>query len=104
MELRKRGYRREVRRVPAGSAPVRLVATLRPLPASLRVVALHGTESVKAEVSLDGKRKDQTPAVISDVAPGRHRLRVTATGFRAWTHQVTLRPGEQKRVVAVMKR
>ena len=104
VELHKRGYHREVRRVPAGSAPVRLGATLRPLPASLRVVAMHGTDSVKAVVFVDDKRKDQTPAVLTDMTPGRYRLRVSASGFRPWTHQVTLRPGERKRVVAVMKR
>ena len=104
VELRKKGYHREVRRVPAGTDPVRLGATLRPQPASLRVVAMHGTESVKAEVSVNGKPRDQTPAVMTGMTPGNYKLRVTAAGFLPWTNQVTLRPGEQKRVVAVMKR
>ena len=104
VELRLPGYRRELHREPAGTEPIRVNASLRPLPASLRVVALHGTRSLRALVFLDGRRVDETPVVIPRVSAGRHKLRVSCPGYQERAQQVTLRPGERKRVVVVLRK
>ncbi|MBI2897656.1 MAG: PEGA domain-containing protein [Deltaproteobacteria bacterium] len=63
-------------------------------PAELRVQAnVEG-----AEVFVDDQRAGMTPLRLTDLAPGRHRVRVDALGFRAETKEVRLRSGGHARL------
>jgi hypothetical protein len=100
VELRKPGFQPATRRVQPGRAAVELQLRLRPLPASLSVVALHQGKTMEAAIHLDGRLVDHTPAVIGSLKPGRHRLKMVAEGFRTEERVVILEPGK-RRVVMV---
>lgn len=104
VEVRKPGYAAVTKTVGAGRDAEELTVTLRPLPASLNVVALFEGESMGADIYLDGKKVDRTPAVIPNLKPGRHTIRLVKKGFKTATEKVTLRPGQRRRVAVGLRR
>ncbi|MEO1268976.1 MAG: PEGA domain-containing protein, partial [Myxococcota bacterium] len=49
-----------------------------------------------AEVQVDGKPVGMTPGPIAlEVAPGLHRVSVSQAGFKTWTTQISIKPGEE---------
>ena len=104
VEIRKPGYAAMVTTLKAGSEVKELAVTLRPLPASLSVVALFEGESMGADVFLDGQKVDRTPAVIPNLKPGRYTLRLVKKGFKNVTEKITLRPGQRRRVAFGLRR
>lgn len=103
LELRKPGYRSRTLNLTPGLPKGPLTFSLPPLPASVRVVALGGTRSVKAVVYLNGRRVDETPAVLRNLPPGRYTLRVVAMGFKPASRTVQLKPGMRRRVVIMLE-
>jgi len=97
--FRKSGYAKVLKTVPAGGEAASLRVILRALPASLSVVALHQGKPVEATIYLDGKKVDQTPALLTNLKPGKHTLRLTHKDFPAQTRPVNLRPSQRGRVV-----
>jgi len=104
VEIRKPGYAAVVKTVEAGSDVKELAVILHPLPASLNVVALFEGESMGADIFLDGQKVDRTPAVIPNLKPGRHTLRLKKKGFKTATEKVFLRPGQRRRVAFGLRR
>ncbi len=98
------GHAAATRRVGAGSEAQKLQVTLTPLTSSLTVTALHGGNSVTADVYLNGTKRDQTPAKLKGLKPGPYRLKVQAPGYKPRTSKVTLRPGERRRMVIELRR
>jgi serine/threonine protein kinase len=72
--------------------------------ASLSVVALREGEEVVADVYLDGKKVDQTPAVIRDLVPGDHTVVLKGGGIGEERRQVRLGAGEKKRLVVAFEK
>ena len=104
LTLSKPGYARVTRKVKAGTAAVQLRVTLTALKASLNVVGLHKGNAVAVDVYLDGKKVDQTPAIIRKVKPGSHTLRLSGKGFKTRQRKVTLRAGENRREVFELRK
>ena len=102
--ISKPGHATATRRVKAGPGAQKLQVTLTTLSASLTVVGLHKGNSVAADVFLNGKKRDQTPARIKGLKPGTYTLRVQGAGFKSRTRKVTLRPGERRREVIEFRR
>jgi len=102
--ISKAGHASAVRRVGAGSEPHNVQATLTVLSAYLTVVGLHKGNPVAADVFLDGRKRDQTPATLKGLKPGTYTLRVQGSGFKSRTRKVTLRPGERRREVIELRR
>ena len=99
LELRRGGYGRARRQVDPGSEAVKLSVTLQALKSSLSVVALHQGKPVEADVYLNGTKKDQTPALLGDLAPGKYKVRVSHPSYGSKSQNITLRPGQRGRVV-----
>ena len=99
LELRRGGYGRARRQVDPGSEAVTLSVTLQALKSSLSVVALHQGKPVEADVYLNGAKKDQTPALLGDLAPGKYKVRVSHPSYGSRSQNITLRPGQKGRVV-----
>jgi hypothetical protein len=99
VEIRRGGYGRVRKRVAPGEAPVKLSVTLQALKSSLSVVALHQGTPVEADVYLNGDKKDQTPALLGDLAPGKYKVRVSHPSHGSKTQNITLRPGQKGRLV-----
>ena len=97
--IRRGGFGRVRKTVPAGADAVKLSVTLRALKASLNVVALHQGKPVEADVYINGKKRDQTPAMFGDLAPGKYKVRVSPHDFKPSTQAVNLRPGQKGRAV-----
>jgi len=97
--IRRGGFGRVRKTVPAGADAVKLSVTLRALKASLNVVALHQGKPVEADVYINGKKRDQTPAMFGDLAPGKYKVRVSHPDFKPSTQAVNLRPGQKGRAV-----
>jgi PEGA domain len=87
-------YEREVHVVPGHT--LRLEARLEPPAPRLRVEA----DVPGAQVFLDRRFVGQAPVVLPDVAPGPHRLNVSAEGFEMHEETVDVTPGT--RVVRVL--
>ena len=52
-----------------------------------------------AKVSVDGKEVGTTPGPLSlKVAPGLHRIDVSQTGFKTWSTEVSVKPGQEGEV------
>ena len=99
VEIRRGGYGRVRKRVAPGQAPVELAVPLQALKSSLSVVALHQGKPVEADVYLNGDKKDQTPALLGDLAPGKYKVRVSHPSHGSKTQNITLRPGQKGRLV-----
>ncbi len=104
VKIQKRGHAAVSRSVTAGVDPVELNVTLRPLPASINVVALHKGKPVEADIYLNGRKVDQTPAELSDLKPGRYTLKLKCTGYKTVTKKVRLSPGKHDRIAVGMVR
>jgi serine/threonine-protein kinase len=87
------------RTLAGGAGPVVLNVKLRPRPATLNVTCLVGGRPAAADVFIDGRKVDQTPAMVRDLKPGSHRVKVQARGGVAETKALQLAPGQRKRVV-----
>ena len=102
--IRRGGYGSRVVKVPAGEAPHKLRVTLVLRKSSVNVVALHKGKPLEADIYLDGKKMDQTPALLPDLKPGPYRIQVRANGYKSRSQSVTLRPGQTKRLVLSLKK
>ena len=96
--VRKAGHRSVRRTVPQGASPVTLSVSLKSLPASINVVALYKGKPVEADIYLNGKKVDQTPAEISDLKAGKYSLRLKCKGYKSVSKSVTLTPGKRVRI------
>jgi serine/threonine-protein kinase len=99
LRIRLKGHVAARRTVAAGARPVVLNVKLRPRPATLNVTSLLDGRRAIADVYVDGKKVDQTPAMIRSLKPGRHRVKVQARSGAVKTMVLQLAPGERKRVV-----
>ena len=102
--VRRAGYVTRTVKVPAGETPHRLRVTLVARKASINVVALHNGRPIVADVYLDGKKEDQTPALIPELSAGTYKVQVRSPGHQPRSRSVKLRPGENKRVVISLKK
>lgn len=92
-------------RLPRSSAPAAPTSTgHKRLYASLAVVALHKGKPIPASVFLDGKRVARTPALLSNLSPGTHLLKIQARGYKSITRTMTIGPGQQSRLVVGLTR
>jgi serine/threonine-protein kinase len=98
------GYASITKKLPEGSDPQRLDLRLTPRPASLNVVGLHRGKSVPVDVYINGRKRDQAPAIIRELTPGRYTIRLQGGGFRSRERQVRLRPGQNRREVFELRR
>jgi uncharacterized membrane protein len=55
-----------------------------------------------AEVYLDDRLVSTTPFQLSDIAPGRHTIRIELEGYRTWSAQVNVEPGARRRISAAL--
>jgi hypothetical protein len=94
---------------PSRTLDVELVAETRaasrPTPTSAARVATTGSLVVDsrpdgASVTIDGRPSGRTPVTLTDVAPGRHTVRIERPGYRAVTTTVDVKAGERARVAA----
>lgn len=72
--------------------------------ASLAVTALSGRRFLNASVYLDGKRVARTPALLSNLKPGTHLLKIKSKGYKPITRALSLAPGQRTRLVVNMTR
>ena len=104
VRISKAGYASVVKALPRGADPVELSVTLKALPGSVNVVALHKGKPVEADIFLNGRLVDQTPAEISDLKPGRYTIKIKCKGYKTVTKKVTLRPGKHPRIAVGLVR
>ena len=104
VEIKRRGYAEVVKTLRRGADPVELTVTLRALPATINVVALHRGKPVEADIYLNGRKVDQTPAELSNLKPGRYTLRLQCKGFKPVIKHLTLGPGRRGRMAVGMVR
>jgi len=97
--IRRGGYGSARRTVAAGAEAAKLSVTLNALKSSLSVVALHQGKPVEADVYLNGTKKDQTPAMLGDLAPGKYKVRVSHPNYGSKSQSINLRPGKKGRLV-----
>lgn len=57
-----------------------------------------------AEVYVDEKLVSTTPFQLSDIAPGRHIVRIELEGYRPWSMPVAIEPGARAKISAVLER
>lgn len=69
---------------------------MEPLPASLEIL----TNVPGAAVALGGAARGTAPLSLAGLAPGRYELRLEKEGFKPWQSELSLDPGEAKRVQA----
>lgn len=101
VELRRPGYapsKHSVLAVRGGRATVRCQMQSRTGSARQRFATLElSTGGVEAdEVLLDG----HPLAADRRVPPGKHRLEVRAAGYRTWSRELTVAPGESRKILA----
>ena len=97
--IRRGGYGASYRSVAAGADAAKLSVTLNALKSSLSVVALHQGKPVEADVYLNGTKKDQTPAMLGGLAPGKYKVRVSHPNYGSKSQSIDLRPGQKGRLV-----
>ena len=102
--VRRTGYVSRTVKVPPGADAHKVKVSLTARKASINVVALHSGRPIVADVYLDGKKEDQTPALIPELKAGTYKVQVRSPGHVTKTRKVKLRPGESKRVVISMKK
>ena len=81
-----------------------LSVTLKQLPGSINVVALYKGKPVEADIFLNGKLVDQTPAELSDLKPGRYKIKIKCKGYKTVKKKVKLGPGKHPRIAVGMVR
>ncbi|MBI3073630.1 MAG: PEGA domain-containing protein [Deltaproteobacteria bacterium] len=74
--------------------------TLRISPAELRVE----TTPPGAKVTVDGVERDETPATIKGLPPGKHKLVVTLPKHKIVEREIDLAPGQSASVVLALKK
>ncbi len=102
--VRRAGYVTKTVKVPSGADAHKVKVSLTARKASINVVALYNGRPVVADVYLDGKKEDQTPALIPELKSGTYKVQVRSEGHATSTRKVKLRPGENKRVVISLKK
>ena len=100
----KAGHAPATRRLDPGAEARTLQLSLTALAASLTVVGLHKGNPVAADVYINGSKRDQTPARIKGLKPGKYTLQLRGKGFQSRTRKLNLRPGEQRREVIELRR
>jgi hypothetical protein len=66
---------------------------LRALP-PLRGAILIGSSDVRAKIFLDGKELAETPAKLSNISAGKHRLELVAPGHDRWSGEIEVEAGQ----------
>jgi serine/threonine-protein kinase len=90
------------------AAPARPASSATPSAAPPRPAATTGGLYLEsrprgARVFVDDQLVGTTPLLISELAPGRHRVRIEHDGYRAWFTTVTIAAGERTRVAASLE-
>jgi hypothetical protein len=62
------------------------------------------SEPVGASIELDGKAAGATPAVFNDLPAGRHRVKLSKSGYGEFATSIQLSPGGESPVQAVLRR
>jgi hypothetical protein len=86
-------FEQEVQIIPGRT--LKLEARLEVVAPHLRVVA----DVAGAQVFLDRKFMGEAPVTVRDVAPGRHRLNVSAEGYEMYAEDLEIASGTQEVVV-----
>jgi len=83
-----------------GGQPIRIHAVLSPLPPGfLRVLS----EPAGAQVYLDDEWVGTTPVRLTQVAPGKHCLRLSLEGYEPWVGDVAVAAGQEVEVRAALR-
>lgn len=81
---------------------VRLVAPARAAPTGRVLVSTGG---VRATVEIDGTARGSSPLAVPRVPAGRHRVRITALGYRPWQGEVVVERDRTRHVdVSLVRR
>ncbi|RPJ11062.1 MAG: PEGA domain-containing protein [Deltaproteobacteria bacterium] len=62
------------------------------------------SEPTGGRVFLDGKEAGETPLVLKEVVPGRHRVRIAKEGYDAYEESIEVKAREKTRVDVSLKR
>ncbi len=65
-------------------------------------VAVKSTPDA-ADVSVDGNFNSNTPATLK-VAPGKHTIKVTMSGYKEWTREITVSAGSDVQLNAILEK
>ncbi len=75
----------------------------RPRAASLHVLVRAHGKAAKAELFLDGRKLGNAPG-NHRIKPGTHMIRAHMVGFAPMDRQITVRPGEQQKLILEFRR
>jgi serine/threonine-protein kinase len=90
---------------PAPEPPVeKTVAPAPALPATLHIISLFERKTTWTSIAIDGDAVGDTHAVKREVAPGSHVITARRTGYRNVRREVTVRPGELRKVVLTLEK
>ena len=104
LRIHKPGFSAAIRKVIKGAEPRTFKVTLHALKATLNVVALDHGRPVSADIYLNGRKVDQTPAELSELKPGKYKVQLKCSGYVPVSKMVTLRPGKQDRIAVGLTR
>ncbi len=94
-------YRDDARQVTISAGQRTTVeAQLEAMPAT---VAITSTPE-GATIFVDDQPRGQTPATLSDIAPGQHVVRLSKDGFQDWQQTVRLEPGGRSDLAGQLRR
>lgn len=104
LRVAKAGYRAIKRTIGPGDKPLQLDVNLKALPTRVNVVALHQGKQIVADVYLNGRKVDQTPAQFNGLKPGTYRMRLQRTGFKNREWQFVLKPGQKEHFAKALRK
>ena len=102
VEVRKEGYRSASTSVTLGNQQTKTVTlpALQEISGSLMV----DYEPVDAEVYLDNRLLGKTPNVFSNIAAGKHRVKISKAGYADYTGSVTIQKNQQASINGSLRR
>jgi serine/threonine protein kinase len=104
LKIAKAGFRRLQKTLAAGDKSLQLKLNLKALPTRVNVVALHQGKQIVADVYLNGRKVDQTPAQFSGLKPGTYRIRLQRKGFKNREWKFVLKPGQKEHFAKALQK
>jgi len=65
-------------------------------------IAISSTPDA-ADIYVDDAFSGNTPATLK-LAPGKHAIRVSVAGYKAWSREITVQPGSEAHLVATLEK